>query len=293
MFKLSNGAGANGSSELSRFDGKVAIVTGSTQGLGEAIATLLVARGLSGLVVTGRNQQRGNAVVERMRSRNCRAIFVPADLSRSEDVAAIVDACDDEFGRVDVLVNSAGNTDRGTILDTEEALYDEIFAVNVRAPFFLMQKALKIMVREEIRGSVVNVISMSAYGGQSFLAAYCAAKGALLTLTKNTGFSMLRYGCRINGLCIGWMYSPGEEQTMRLWHGAEDGWREAAEAKLPISRMLDMNEVARTVAFLCSEESGMMTGSIVDFDQSIAGCFDAVPQPPQKPLGIRPSPPVE
>lgn len=285
--------GTNGMSQLSRFDGKVAIVTGSTQGLGETIADLLVSRGLSGLVITGRNQERGKAVVERIRSNGCPAIFVPARLSEPGDVAAILEACDREFGRVDILVNSAGNTDRGTILDTDEKLYDEIFAVNVRAPFFLMQKALAIMIRENIQGSIVNIISMSAYGGQSFLAAYCAAKGALLTLTKNTGFSMMRYRCRVNGLCIGWMYSPGEEQTMRNWHGARDGWREAAEEKLPIGRMLDMGEVARTVAFLCSGESGMMTGSIVDFDQSIAGCFDAVPQPPQKPLGIRPSPPVE
>jgi NAD(P)-dependent dehydrogenase (short-subunit alcohol dehydrogenase family) len=156
-----------------------------------------------------------------------------------------------------------------------------------------MQKSLEIMVRENIKGSVANIISMSAHGGQSFLAAYCAAKGALVTLTKNTAFSMMRYGCRVNGLCIGWMYSPGEEQTMRRWHGAQDGWREAAETKLPIGRMLQTEEVARAVAFLCSDESGAMTGSIVDYDQSIPGCFDAVPQPPAKPLGIQSKPPVD
>jgi NAD(P)-dependent dehydrogenase (short-subunit alcohol dehydrogenase family) len=148
------------------------------------------------------------------------------------------------------------------------------------------------MVRTETKGSVANIISMSAHGGQSFLAAYCAAKGALLTLTRNTGFSMMRYGCRINGLCIGWTYSPGEEQTMRKWHGAADGWREAAEAGLPIGRMLDVNEIARAVAFMCSAESGMMTGSVIDFDQSVPGCFDVVPQPPSIPLGIQAGPPV-
>ena len=223
----------------------------------------------------------------------CRTIFVPADLSRHDDVLAIVERCDREFGRVDILVNAAGNTDRGTILDTDERLYEQVFATNVKAPFFLMQKSLEIMVRENINGAVVNIISMSAHGGQSFLAAYCAAKGALVTLTKNTGFSMMRYGCRVNGLCIGWMYSPGEERTMRRWHAAQDGWREAAEARLPIGRMLETGEVARAVAFLCSGESGAMTGSIVDYDQSIPGCFDAVPQPPAKPLGIQTRPPVD
>ena len=79
---------------------------------------------------------------------------------------------------------------------------------------------------------------------------------------------------------------------MRKWHDAQDGWREAAEAQLPIGRMLDMNEIARTVAFLCSEESGMMTGSIVNYDQSVPGCWDAVPQPPELPLRIQSKPPV-
>ncbi|MCB9992102.1 MAG: SDR family oxidoreductase [Hyphomicrobiaceae bacterium] len=278
---------------LDRYEGKVAIVTGSTQGLGEAIAGKLAERGLAGLVVTGRNSERGAAVAERFNAAGTKTLFVPADLTRLDDVRSIVRACDEAFGRVDVLVNAAGNTDRGTILDTGEKLYDDIFAANVKAPFFLMQDCLNIMVRERIRGSIANIISMSAHGGQSFLAAYCAAKGALVTLTKNTAFSMMRYGCRINGLCIGWMYSPGEEQTMRNWHGAQDGWREAAEAGLPIGRMLDMGEVARIVAFMCSDEAGMMTGSVIDYDQSIPGCFDAVPQPPAIPLGIQAKPPVD
>lgn len=277
----------------SRFDGKVAIVTGSTQGLGEAVAELMVDRGLSGLVVTGRNAARGVAVAERLGKKGCRTLFVAADLTRQDDVLSLAAACDAEFGRVDVLVNAAGNTDRGTILDTKEAVFDRIFAANVKAPFFLMQACLNIMVREKIHGTVTNVITMSAHGGQSFLAAYSSAKGALITLTKNTGFSMMRYGCRINGINIGWMYSPGEEQTMRNWHGASDGWREAAEAKLPIGRMLETGEVARAVAFLASGESGVMTGSVVDYDQSVPGCFDAVPQPPQIPLGIQAKPPVD
>lgn len=284
----------NQASPASReFAGQVALVTGSTQGLGAEIAALLVRRGLSGLVVTGRDHARGAAVAARLSAQGCETIFVPADLESHDEVVELVAACDRRFGRLDILVNAAGNTDRGTILDTDPGLYDFVFATNVKAPFFLMQGALRLMVAKGIRGSVVNIISMSAHGGQSFLAAYCAAKGALLTLTKNTGFAMMRYGCRVNGLCMGWMYTPGEETTMRRWHGAEDGWRATAEAKLPIGRMLDMGEVARAAVFLCSEESGMMTGSVVDYDQSIPGCFDAVPQPPSIPLGIQSKPPVD
>jgi NAD(P)-dependent dehydrogenase (short-subunit alcohol dehydrogenase family) len=278
--------------DRSRFDGKVAIVTGSTQGLGQAIATLLVVRGLKGLIVTGRDAAHGAAMVDKARDVGCQATFVEADLTNLDHVRRIGRACDEQFGRVDVLVNAAGNTDRGTILDTSPESYERSFATNVRAPFFLMQDALNIMVGQHIRGSVLNIISMSAHGGQSFLSAYCAAKGALVTLTKNTAFAMMRYGCRVNGLCMGWTYTPGEEQTMRKWHGAQDGWREAAEAQLPIGRMLDVDELARAAAFLCSDEAGMMTGSIVDFDQTIPGCWDSVPQPPTAPLGIQAKPPV-
>jgi len=135
------------------------------------------------------------------------------------------------------------------------------------------------MRREGIRGSVVNILSMSAHGGQSFISAYCGSKGALATLTKNVAFSVMRHGIRVNGLCIGWMDTPGEDRIMRVYHGAQDGWKDEAEAKLPTGRLLKVDEVARAVTFLASDESGLMTGSIIDFDQSILGCYESAPQP--------------
>jgi len=262
-----------------RLDGRIAVVTGGTQGLGEAIAMDFAQRGAKGIVICGRNADKGRAVAERLAKRGCKAEFVKADLSATEDCAKVVAAADRTFGRVDVLVNAAAITDRGTIFDTSPQLFDTMFAVNVRAPFFLMQEALKIMRRESIRGSVVNVLSMSAHGGQSFITAYCASKGALATLTKNVAFSVMRNGIRVNGLCIGWMDTPGEDRIMRLYHGAQDGWKEQAEARLPTGRLLKVDEVARAAAFLASDQSGMMTGSIIDFDQSVLGCYESAPQP--------------
>jgi len=262
-----------------RLDGRIAVVTGGTQGLGEAIATDFAQRGARGIVICGRSSDKGRAVAERLATHGCKAEFVKADLSAIEDCAKVVAAADRAFGRVDVLVNAAAITDRGTIFDTSPQLFDTMFAVNVRAPFFLMQDALKIMRRESIRGSVVNILSMSAHGGQSFITAYCASKGALATLTKNVAFGVMRHGIRVNGLCIGWMDTPGEDRIMRLYHGAQDGWKEEAEAQLPTGRLLKVDEVARAVAFLASDQSGLMTGSIIDFDQSVVGCYESAPQP--------------
>jgi len=259
--------------------GKVAVVTGGTQGLGEAIAHLFAERGAAGLVICGRNRDKGERVARSLKAKGAEAIFVPADLAEVAACRQVIEAADRRFGRVDALVNAAALTDRGTIWDTSPDLYDRIFAVNVRAPFFLMQDAAKLMRRDAIKGTIVNIISMSGHGGQSFITAYCASKGALITLTKNVAFSVMRYGIRVNGLCIGWMDTPGEDRIMKLYHGAEEGWLNEAEAGLPFGRLLKPDEVARAVAYLSAEESGMMTGSIIDFDQQVAGCYEKAPEP--------------
>ena len=261
-----------------QFAGKVAIVTGGTQGLGETIARLLAERGAAGLVISGRNQERGDAVARDISGGGCRTEFVAGDLGDMQSVRAVAARADETFGRVDVLVNAAAITDRGTLLDTSPELFDAMFAVNVRAPFFLMQDAAKIMIRERIEGSMINILSMSAHGGQPFIIAYCGSKGALATLTKNAAFSLLKNRIRVNGLNIGWMDTPGEHRIQKEYHGAEGDWLRRAEAGQPFGRLLKPTEVARAVAYLASTESGMMTGSIVDFDQQVVGTGERAPE---------------
>jgi NAD(P)-dependent dehydrogenase (short-subunit alcohol dehydrogenase family) len=142
-----------------------------------------------------------------------------------------------------------------------------------------MQDAAKIMRRQATEGAIVNILSMSSHGGQPFIAAYCASKGALATLTRNTGYALMRDRIRVNGLNIGWMDTPAEHAIQTKFHGLPDNWLEEVEKAQPFGRLLKPGEVARAVAFLCSEESGMMTGSLVDFDQSILGAYEAPPQP--------------
>jgi hypothetical protein len=262
-------------------DGKVAVVTGSTQGLGETIAHLFADRGVKGLVITGRNAERGAGVKAALEKKGVQSVFVQADLAKVEDARRVIAACDKEFGRIDALVNSAAITDRGTIWDTSPELFDTMFAINVRAPFFLMQDALHLMRKTKNSGAIVNIISMSGHGGQSFITAYCASKGALATLTRNVANSVMAYRIRVNGLMIGWMDTPGEHSTMKTYHDADADWLAKAEAGRPFGRLLKPAEVARACAYLASEESGLMTGSIIDFDQQVMGAADSTVDPPK------------
>lgn len=253
---------------------KIAVVTGGTQGLGAAIARAFAEAGAAGLVIGGRNEGNGATVAGELEAAGCRTLFQRTDLASVAECRALIAAADKAFGRVDVLVNAAGVTDRGTIFDTTEERFDQIFDVNVRAPFFLIQEAVTIMRREKIEGAVVNIQSMSAHGGQAFIAAYCASKGALAALTKNTANALLSHRIRVNGLNIGWMATPGEDRIMKTYHGADDDWLTQAAKTRPFGRLIDPDEVARACVYLASPLSGLMTGANIDFDQTVAGASD-------------------
>jgi NAD(P)-dependent dehydrogenase (short-subunit alcohol dehydrogenase family) len=253
--------------DAGQFAGKCAVITGSTQGLGEATARLFAERGAAGLVICGRNAERGNAVARDLSAGGCDTHFVQAELGDVAGCRAVIAQADDAV------------TDRGTILDTSPELFDRMFALNTRAPFFLMQDAAKLMRRERIPGTVVNILSMASYAGQPYIAAYCGSKGALATLTRNAAFALLRDRIRVNGLNLGWMDTPAEDQIQRTYHNAPDDWLAKAEQQQPFGRLIKPAEVARAIAFLSSEESGLMTGSIIDFDQSVIGAYDSPPQP--------------
>ena len=260
-----------------QFNGKVAVVTGGTQGLGETTRASSPSAARRASSSAGATRERGKAVADDLSRGGCRTHFVAAELADVADCRAVVAKADAEFGRLDVLVNAAAITDRGTLLDTSPELFDTMFAVNVRAPFFLMQDAAKIMIRERIEGAMVNILSMSAHGGQPFIIAYCGSKGALLTLTKNAAFSLLRNRIRVNGLTIGWMDTPGEHLIQKKYHDAPSDWLARAEADKPFGRLLKPTEVARAVAYLASDELGLMTGSIIDFDQQVNGTQESPP----------------
>ena len=266
---------------LSGLKDKVAIITGGTQGLGAACAHLFAARGAKGILICGRQSQKGQQVAASIKAQypHCQAYFVTADLAEVSAPETIFQAAKQHFEQLDILVNVAGLSARGSILDTTPELYDRIMNINTRAPFFLMQAAAKWMRETKTPGSIVNIGSIAAYAGMPFLSAYCTSKGALNSLTRNTAHALMRDHIRVNCLNIGWMNSDEEDLVQRKYHGAEDGWQEAAGANLPFGRLVDPKEVARAVAFLASDESGLMTGSVVNFDQSVWAASDAMVVP--------------
>ncbi|CAJ1943551.1 unnamed protein product [Cylindrotheca closterium] len=281
-------------SSYSSLKGKVAIITGSTQGLGEATAHLFQERGIRGLILTGRNVERGEAVAKKINDKHqaenteatgkdrAVAYFVQADLRKMDEISKLTQAADDHFGTLHILVNAAAYTGRGSIWDTTPDLMDDMMAINLKAPFFLMQRAIQIMERDQIQGSIVNISSTASYGSLPMLAPYSISKGALNVATKNVAYAVMRSRIKVNALCIGWMDTPGEDDVQKAVHGKSDGWLQEAEAQQPFGRLLKVQEVARCIAYCASEESGMMTGCLIDFDQSVFGGGPAPCPPPQQ-----------
>lgn len=243
-----------------------ALIIGGTQGLGLAIAERLRAEGCTQLVISGRNVARGEAAAEEVG-----AAFVASDLADTDSVVRLVDEAAKRLGRVTALVNAGALTHRGSILDTTPEFFDLMFATNARSPFFAIQRVAQRAIEAGHAASIVNILSMSAYVGQSFLAPYSASKGALAVITKNAAHALRGNRIRVNGINIGWMDTPGEDAIQREFHGAQDGWLEEAEAAQPMGMLVKPRHVAGLASYMLSADSGVMTGSVVDFDQNVAG----------------------
>jgi NAD(P)-dependent dehydrogenase (short-subunit alcohol dehydrogenase family) len=252
-----------------RLDGRVLVVTGGTHGLGASIAMRAARLGAAGIVTCGRDAARGEAVRSELEALGCDVVFVPAELADEAACRAVIAACDERFGRLDGLVNAAGLSTRGTLDDTSVELWDRLFAVNVRAPFILMQEAARLM-RRAGGGSIVNIITMSSHGGEPVLTAYAASKGALATLTSSAGYQLQPDRIRVNGLNIGWTATEGEHAVQTATGEPED-WLAAADAGAPLGRLLRPDDIAPMVTYLLSDASQMVTGSVIDFDQTVHG----------------------
>ncbi len=255
----------------SRMNGRILLATGGAQGVGLATAVEAMRSGAEGVLLTDRNAAAGEAAAAQIRAGGCRAEFFPADLGDPSSPALIVGACIQHFGRIDALLNAAGLTDRGSVAGASVELWDRLFAVNVRAPFFLMQAVINHLRTRKAPGSIVNILSMNAHGGSPELAVYSSSKGALLTATKNAAQSHRFDRIRINGINMGWADTPAERHMQSTVLGGGERWLARAGDAMPFGRLLSPDDVARLAVFLLSDASVPMTGALVDQEQFVTG----------------------
>ena len=251
-----------------QLEGRIALVTGATQGIGRAIALAAAQAGAEGVVLVGRDARRGADAAAEITARGVPAAFVSADLGDASAPQAILDAALARFGRIDALVNAAAETDRGSIAEAPMALWDRLYAVNARAPFFLMQGVINHLRARGAPGSIVNVLSMNMHGGTPALALYASTKASLGLLTKNAAFAHRFDRIRVNGINVGWADTPAERRMQAVTLGLGEGWRAQANAAQPSGRLLSPEDVARLALFLLGDASAPMTGSLVDQEQA-------------------------
>lgn len=253
---------------------KVILISGGTQGLGAGVARRAAAEGAAGIAVTGRNAESGEKLAAEIAASGIETRFIKTDLADVEQARNSVLETISAFGRLDCTVNAAGLTTRGTMLDTTPELFDAHIAVNLKSPFFIMAETIKHLRSRGAQGSIVNVISIAELGGQPYLAPYVAAKAGLAGATRNAAHAHRWDKIRINGLDIGWTATDGEAETQKKFHGAGEDWLEKANASVPMGKLGQVDEIAEFIVFLLSDRSGVVTGSVIDWDQNVFGGSD-------------------
>jgi NAD(P)-dependent dehydrogenase (short-subunit alcohol dehydrogenase family) len=250
---------------------RVALITGGAQGIGAGAARKFLSDGFAGVVLLDRNAARLAQEAHDLRTLGKVETLV-ADLRDEATPARAVAHCMTKFGRIDVLVNAAGDTSRGGIDDTSPKLFDQLFDVNVKAPFFLMQQAAVEMVKVRA-GVIINISSMIAYGGPPNLAAYSATKAALVSLTKHAAQTYAWQGVRTFAINLGWALTEGEQNLQTGFHKLPNDWSQQIGARMPAGRLIAPADIADLCAYLVSPSAQMMNGTVIDFEQMPVGMF--------------------
>jgi len=244
---------------------KISLVTGSTSGIGRGIALHFASLG-SNVLVHGVDREGGLETVRRVQAAGREAEYVEADLKDEHACRALIKRAVDRFGGLDVLVNNAADTGRGDIEHVPLARWDAIMAVNLRAPFILIQESIAPM-RARRGGSIINIGSMLAYVGEPKLGAYSVSKGGLMTLTKNAASLLNRDRIRVNQINVGWTLTEGERRVKREQDRKGEEWLEQAIATRPFGRLLDPMDIAYAAAYFASSDSECVTGAALDLEQ--------------------------
>jgi NAD(P)-dependent dehydrogenase (short-subunit alcohol dehydrogenase family) len=246
-----------------RLKDRVALITGGTSGIGEATALLFAAEGAK-VAITGRSEARGAGVVERIRERGGEALFLQADVSVADDCRRAVNETLRAFARLDVLFNNAGVFYPQTALECSEREWDEQIDVNLKGTFLMSKFALPAMIAQR-KGVIVNNSSGWGIVGGDHAVAYCASKGGVVLMTKAMAIDHGAQGIRVNCIC------PGDVETPMLPLDAKMRglkWEDyiAGCANRPLGRVGTVEEIAKGVLFLASDDASFMTGAALVVD---------------------------
>jgi NAD(P)-dependent dehydrogenase (short-subunit alcohol dehydrogenase family) len=240
---------------------KVILVTGSTTGIGRAIARACARQGAR-VLVHGRDIERGQALADELGAVAC---FQPGDLSDPEVPARLVMAAVEQFGQLDAIVNNAAWVVRSDLQSTSAEMFDRVMATNVRAPLMLIQAAWPHL--QATQGCVANIGSVNGLGGERNLLAYSVSKGALLTLSKNLADALGPAGVRLFHFNVGWVLTENEYQY-KLADGLPEDWPEQlTTVDIPSGKMTTPEQVAAVVSFWLSDRSRPFSGTVVELEQ--------------------------
>ncbi len=240
---------------------KVIIVTGSTTGIGEAIARRCVTEGAR-VLIHGRNHERGGQVVAELGQ--AAALHID-DMADPKAPQRLVEAALNAFGQIDGIVNNAAYIVRSDLFSTDAALFDRVMAINVRGPMLLIRAGIEHL--KQTKGAVVNIGSINAYTGEARQLAYSMSKAAFVTMSRNLANVFAFDQVRINHFNVGWVITPNEYK-LKMSEGLPEGWSDTPEREhVPTGKMTQPEEIAAHTVFWLSDESRPISGSVIDLEQ--------------------------
>jgi 3-oxoacyl-[acyl-carrier protein] reductase len=243
-----------------RLKGKVALVTGSSRGVGRAIALAYAKEGASVVVNYTANQAAGEEVIAAIKKMGSKAVLVKADVSKAVDAEALVQKGIDEFGGLDILVNNAGLSRPAMLLKMSEEQWDEVVDIHLKGAFFCTQFAARYMT-EQKKGKIINVMSVAGLVGTVGQINYSAAKGGLLSFTKSAARELARYEICVNVICLGIVATDMTEKIR-----TDEKLREIYMNRILLKRFAEPDDISPAFVFLGSDESSYITGQLLCVD---------------------------
>ena len=248
-----------------RLKDKVILVTGSTTGIGEGMARIFAREGAY-VVVHGTRESAARQVVDDILRQNGRAVVILGSLADPAMPAKIIQGVIERCGRIDGLVNNAAVLSRGNFEKTDLETFDRTIAVNLRAPFLLIQAALPHF-RRQGNGRVLNIGSVNAYSGERNQFAYSVSKGGLMTLTRNIADAYGAEGLRVNQFNVGWTLTPNE-YALKQTEGLPKDWPTRVSKEFaPSGRILSSEDIAWAAVYFLSDEAPLINGTVMELEQ--------------------------